>query len=94
MERAPLERGFEVRGRVQGVGFRWWAVQTARERGLVGWVRNRPDGTVELHAAGTRDELDRFRGDLEAGPPSARVEGVVEIPAEAPAREQDFRVRG
>ena len=94
MDSGALERGFQVRGRVQGVGFRWWAVQAARHRGLVGWVRNRSDGTVELHAAGPREELEGFRSDLEEGPPSARVEGVEEIPAESPAREGDFRVRG
>jgi acylphosphatase len=67
-----------VRGRVQGVGFRWWTRSQALELGLVGWARNVPDGRVEVLAQGPagacRDLLARLRG---AGTPG-RVEGVVE----------------
>jgi acylphosphatase len=66
----------EVRGRVQGVGFRWYVVDTARELRLAGWVKNRTDGNVELAAAGERDALARFEAAITAGPPGARVEEV------------------
>ena len=66
----------EVRGRVQGVGFRWYLVDTARELRLAGWVKNRTDGNVELAAAGERDALARFEAAVTAGPPGARVEEV------------------
>jgi acylphosphatase len=66
----------EVRGRVQGVGFRWYVVDTARELSLTGWVKNRSDGNVELAAAGERDALAKFEAAVSAGPPGARVEEV------------------
>jgi acylphosphatase len=67
-----------VHGRVQGVGFRAWTRRRARELKLRGWVVNRPDGAVELHVAGTRAHLEVLRGELETGPPAARVEEVTE----------------
>ena len=68
--------GFRVRGRVQGVGFRWWTRGRASDLGLRGTVGNRPDGTVEVHAAGDVETLGAFAAELEVGPPMARVEGV------------------
>jgi acylphosphatase len=65
-----------VSGRVQAVGFRAFVYNQARARGLSGWVRNRPDGTVECVAEGPRPELDGLLAELEAGPPAARVKGV------------------
>ena len=70
------QRGFRIRGRVHGVGFRWWTRRRASELGLRGTVRNRPDGTVEVHAAGKVETLEEFTTELGAGPPMARVEGV------------------
>jgi acylphosphatase len=66
----------EVRGRVQGVGFRWHVMRIARELGLAGWIRNRPDGIVELAAAGERVALTKLEAAVNAGPPGARVEEV------------------
>lgn len=66
----------EVRGRVQGVGFRWYVVEMARELGLAGWVKNRADGNVEVAAAGAGDALARLEAAVTAGPPGARVEAV------------------
>ena len=88
------ERAFHVKGRVQGVGFRWWAVERAREAGLTGWVRNRRDGSVEVHAAGATPAVEDFAARLKEGPPAARVSEVEEVPAEGPGREEDFRIRG
>ncbi len=70
------QRGFRVRGRVQGVGFRWWTHRRASGLGLRGTVGNRPDGTVEIHAAGDVETLEVFAIALEAGPLLAQVEGV------------------
>ena len=70
------QRGFRVRGRVQGVGFRWWTRRKASDLGLRGTVRNRPDGSVEVHAAGEPATLEAFAAELEVGPLGARVEGV------------------
>lgn len=66
----------EIRGRVQGVGFRWYVVDAARELRLAGWVKNRSDGNVELAAAGGSDALARLEAAVSAGPPGARVEEV------------------
>lgn len=63
-----------ILGRVQGVGFRWFAREEARRLGLSGWVTNRPGGDVELEAGGEPQSLDRLRRALEVGPPGAKVE--------------------
>lgn len=67
---------FVVRGYVQGVCFRAAAQQTARSLGLKGWVRNCPDGCVELVACGNAAQLDALEAWLAKGPPEARVTGV------------------
>lgn len=75
------ERRFRVRGQVQGVGFRWWTRSQAQRLGLSGMVRNRPDGSVEVEAAGPDAALSELRQLLRQGPPSARVDAVDEEPA-------------
>lgn len=65
-----------LRGRVQGVGFRWFVREQARALGLSGWVRNRHDGSVEVLAIGEAGALERFRDLLCTGPPGARVSEV------------------
>ncbi len=65
-----------VRGRVQGVGFRYFIVRRARNHGLDGWVANEADGSVRCVAEGPRADLERLLAELEAGPPSAIVERV------------------
>ncbi len=72
-----------IRGRVQGVGYRAWAVDTARRLGLTGWVRNRTDGSVEAVAAGDPAILDQFLAACRTGPALARVIGVEVSPAVA-----------
>jgi len=68
-----------VRGRVQGVGFRWFVRDQARGLRLAGWVRNRADGTVEVAAEGTSDALGRFRAALADGPAGASVASVDDL---------------
>ena len=62
-----------VRGLVQGVGFRWFARETAHALGLAGWARNMPDGTVVCEVAGAPEVVERFAAELRAGPPGAHV---------------------
>ena len=62
-----------VQGRVQGVGFRDFTQRRAAELGVTGWVRNQPDGTVEVVAEGDRETLERFLAFLWRGPNAARV---------------------
>ncbi len=65
-----------VHGLVQGVGFRWHVVRLSARLGLVGWVANRPDGSVEIVAEGPRQSLDLLEADLRRGPPGAMVDRV------------------
>lgn len=82
-----------VHGYVQGVGFRYFVQRRAREQGLAGWVRNRPDGTVECVAQGPREALQRLLADLHRGPLGASVEGV-EVRWEEPRDDlRGFEVR-
>ena len=67
-----------LRGRVQGVGFRWFTRHAARELGVAGRVRNLPDGAVEVHAAADPETLARFVARLREGPPSSRVTSIDE----------------
>ena len=68
-----------VEGRVQGVGFRWFVRETAVDLGLSGWVRNLPDGSVEVLASGDPSALSSLRARLAAGPPHARVDRLVDL---------------
>jgi DNA ligase D-like protein (predicted 3'-phosphoesterase) len=83
----------QVRGAVQGVGFRDATVGRAREEGVLGWVRNGEDGAVLVHAEGSGAAVNRLLGFLEAGPPAARVESVETEAAKVEGHEQ-FAVRG
>jgi acylphosphatase len=65
-----------VEGRVQGVGFRYFVIETAQRLQLAGWVRNRWDDTVEVTAEGERSALDQLVGELHRGPRAARVTRV------------------
>ncbi len=67
-------RHFRVTGRVQGVGFRYRTQQEARRLGLVGWVRNNPDSSVEASAMGSGESLDALERWLQNGPAGARVD--------------------
>lgn len=68
-----------IHGRVQGVGFRWFAREEARRLGLSGWVTNHPGGEVEVEAGGEQLSLERLRRALEVGPPGAEVARVDDV---------------
>jgi acylphosphatase len=65
-----------VEGRVQGVGFRYTTRGVAQELGLAGWVRNLPNGAVEVWAQGSVDVVDQLQALLEHGPPGSFVKSV------------------
>ncbi len=69
-------RVWVVKGRVQGVGFRWFAVRQAEALGLVGWVRNQDDGSVEVVARGPATAIEQMEEALRRGPSGARVSHV------------------
>jgi acylphosphatase len=73
-----MVRHYMIRGRVQGVGFRWFVQREAAELGLRGWVRNTADGQVELVAAGSAERLAELKAALERGSRGSRVDAVVE----------------
>jgi len=91
---AVQARRFLVHGRVQGVGFRWFVEREAQILGIAGWVRNRSNGTVEVLAMGTRDQLSGLRSRLREGPRAARVDDVEESEAESVKGLNSFRIEG
>jgi acylphosphatase len=74
-------RRWYISGRVQGVGYRYFAQRCALELGLRGWARNLDDGRVEVYASGTEHQLNEFRGALHTGPRLADVRSVEELEA-------------
>lgn len=80
-----------VHGDVQGVGFRWWTAGEAARLGVRGWVTNRDDGTVEVHAEGDPAAVDALVAGLRQGPRWARVARVV-VADEDPAGWSGFEV--
>jgi len=93
-EKATLARRFLVRGRVQGVGFRWFVEREAHVLGIAGWVRNNADGSVEVLAMGSRDQLLSLQSRLRQGPRAARVDDVEELEAKQVAGLTAFRIEG
>ena len=73
-----IARRLTVRGRVQGVFYRNWTVQAARQLGLTGWVRNQPDGTVAAHLQGEETAVRRMIALMRSGPPHAAVTEIEE----------------
>ena len=82
---------FTVSGRVQGVGFRAFVADAARAEGLGGWVKNLPDGRVQVQAEGDKDALSRFEWRLWQGPPLSRVDDVASEDV-VPAGAAGFRI--
>jgi acylphosphatase len=78
-------RHVTIRGRVQGVGYRYWFEQQARARGLEGWVRNRRDGSVEAVLAGPAKAVAELIAQCRRGPSAARVDAVQDEDASSDA---------
>jgi acylphosphatase len=93
-EKAIEARRFVVRGRVQGVGFRWFVEREAHILGIAGWVRNKSDGSVEVLAQASRDQLSGLRSRLREGPRAARVDAVEESEVRTAEGITSFRIEG
>lgn len=83
-----VARRFVISGRVQGVGFRYFARERALVEGVTGWVRNRADGRVEAHAEGDAEAVTRLERALRSGPSGARVDDVF-VDTESPTGAYD-----
>lgn len=89
-----IAKRFIVRGRVQGVGFRWFVDNEARQLGVAGWVRNNIDGTVEVLAIGNEQQLATLHNRLRQGPRASRVDEVQVLAAEPVPGLDTFRIEG
>jgi acylphosphatase len=93
-EKAIEAKRYVVRGRVQGVGFRWFVEREAHMLGIAGWVRNNHDGSVEVLAQGTRDQLSGLHSRLREGPRAARVDAVEVSETKPTTGLTSFRIEG
>jgi acylphosphatase len=85
---------FIVRGRVQGVGFRWFVEREAHILQIAGWVRNNPDSTVEVFAQGKSEQLAGLHHRLREGPRASRVDKVEVAEADPIPGLTSFQTRG
>ena len=97
MSDQPLPEGWKsvrlvIKGRVQGVSYRYWTVNEATARGLDGWVRNRKDGSVEAFLTGPAEAVDRMIEACRSGPRAARVTDI-EVHAETGRAARGFQQR-
>jgi acylphosphatase len=88
-----VARRFRVSGRVQGVGYRYFALDAARREGLHGYVTNNGDGTVEAVAEGEAESVERFERALRRGPSRSRVEQVMVDEIEPAMTQGGFEIR-
>jgi len=82
-----------VVGRVQGVGFRWFVTQAARDLGIRGDARNLSDGRVEIRAVGDARQLEALLASVRQGPPAARVDDVQQLRLEDDWSPDAFGIR-
>ena len=85
-------RAYRIRGRVQGVGFRWWVQRAASRMGLKGAVRNEPDGSVRVVAWGSEGQLRELEKELGKGPMGARVDAVERLADPTPPAPGNFSI--
>jgi acylphosphatase len=87
-----IARRLVISGHVQGVGFRWFAVEAAEREGATGWVRNLPDGRVEAFVEGERESVTRVERALRRGPSRAQVDRVTVVDEEASGAYATFSI--
>lgn len=92
--RPKIARTYRITGRVQGVGFRYFAERWANELGIEGYVKNCWDGSVEVYAIGDEVMLERLKRQLAEGPRSARVAGIEESEEAVNPRYTGFVIEG
>lgn len=93
-ENKIIQKHLKIEGRVQGVGFRHFTKQNALSFDLKGWVKNLPDGSVEVVVSGARDNVEEMIGRLKKGPITAQVSSVDEISDEVSVDNfENFTVR-
>jgi acylphosphatase len=85
-----VARKYVISGRVQGVGFRYFAERRANQLGIMGYVKNCWDGSVEVYAIGDPISLEKFRSFLAEGPRSARVTNIAESNESVDERRRTF----
>lgn len=89
-----VSKAFVVTGRVQGVGFRWWAQREAERLSIGGTVQNVGNGSVEVHLIGPPGRIAAMTDRLREGPPMAKVERMVEVDADENLIPGLFRIVG
>ncbi|MBI4472915.1 MAG: acylphosphatase [Acidobacteria bacterium] len=95
MPSSPLRaKHYLVRGRVQGVGYRYFVLDAAEQLGIRGYVRNLPGGEVEVHAEGEERALNQFKEELQRGPRASRVSEIVENDLPLTGSYTTFLIRG
>lgn len=87
-----VQEAFRVSGRVQGIGYRWWARKAASELGVGGTVENLPDGSVMVQAIAPADKLEAFAMQLAKGPWGARIDRVERLPSEGRLSRERFEI--
>jgi acylphosphatase len=92
--REKIAKRYVISGRVQGVGFRFFAEHAARRLGICGYVKNRWDGKVEVYAIGDETSLEAFKLQLAEGPRSARVTSIEETDEVVDKRCSMFTIEG
>ena len=89
-----VARQYRIRGRVQGVGYRYFTQRIALRLGVRGWVRNLPNGDVEVHAEAEPRTLSQFKQELERGPRMSLVLEIVESDVPESGVYSSFLIRG
>ncbi|HUT85673.1 MAG TPA: acylphosphatase [Elusimicrobiales bacterium] len=82
----------KIIGRVQGIGYRWFVIDMAKEFNITGWVKNHPDGSVELEAQGDKEDLKKFEQVLKTEHSMASVTEIKSNPLPSEKNEKDFNI--
>src|SRR5262245_14731301 len=94
LPRIMRAKDFVISGRVQGVGYRYFAQEAAMRHGIRGFARNLFNGDVEVHAEGDEASLEQFKAELQRGPRMSHVTKVVETEAAVTGNYSSFQIRG
>jgi acylphosphatase len=94
MTTEPKSLMVRIRGKVQGVGFRFWAQAEAQKLGLSGWVRNGSDGSVTARIAGSEEAVSKMLQRFKEGPPAASVSNVTSEAVDGDPLADGFNIVG